>query len=186
MIKDLFIKLSNHPKRLFHVITVGLVSKSLAIKYGLDDNKAYIAGLLHDYSKYETIQFHKKYLSSSELLNYSEFDLAYHGISAANYFLKNYNLDHDIYNAVYNHVAGRPSMSELEKILFIADSVYFTGENNSHYIYQKALHNLNEAVLLSIENTFNYLKKDKLIPSKFQIETYEYYLKEEKTNEQEK
>ena len=43
-------------KRLEHILGVARLAESLALKFGLDAEKAYIAGLLHDYCKYESIE----------------------------------------------------------------------------------------------------------------------------------
>ena len=42
--------------RLNHILGVARLAKSLAIKFNLDAEKAYIAGLLHDYIKYESVE----------------------------------------------------------------------------------------------------------------------------------
>ena len=70
MIKDLVNQLSKHPKRLLHVTEVANISKSLAIKYGLNEEDAYLAGVLHDYAKYESNDFYNSYLSKDERINF--------------------------------------------------------------------------------------------------------------------
>ena len=42
-------------KRLTHILGVAQLAKRLALIFNLDENKAYVAGLLHDYYKYEPI-----------------------------------------------------------------------------------------------------------------------------------
>lgn len=179
MILDVYKQLSPYPKRLLHVINVALIAKSLAIKYNVNSDDAFIAGLFHDYSKYESDEFHTKFITNEILDKYTNDKMVYHGFSAANYLLEKYKINNDIYLSVYNHVFGRPNMTTLEKIIFVSDSIYLTGYNNTSYMYKTALVNLNKAVVEALEATFNYLKKMNVKPSIYQLETYNFY-KEEK------
>ena len=42
-----------NPKRLAHIYGVAEMAELLAKRYGIDENKAKIAALMHDYSKYD-------------------------------------------------------------------------------------------------------------------------------------
>lgn len=175
MIKDLFTRLKKHPKRLNHVITVAQVSKSLAIKYNIDPEEAFLAGLLHDYAKYNSEVFFDKYISRKEKAKYDKYYENFHAVGAANYFKKKYSINENIYNAIYYHVYGRENMEMLEKIIFVADSIYLNGPNNSRNIYKTALENLDDAVILALEMTFADLEARNLSANKFQLKTYNYY-----------
>ncbi|HKL95208.1 MAG TPA: HD domain-containing protein [Haploplasma sp.] len=175
MIKDLFNQLSKYPMRLLHVMQVANVSKSLALNYGLNGDDAYLAGLLHDYAKYETIDFYVNYLTKEERTLYINDQVNYHAIGAANYFSSKYYINEVVYDAIYYHVFGKPNMDDITKIVFIADSVYLNGKYNSRYIYEVALRNLDEAVVIALEMTFKHLEIKNLLPNKFQIETYNFY-----------
>ncbi|HHX78295.1 MAG TPA: HD domain-containing protein [Acholeplasmataceae bacterium] len=175
---DVYKKLSKHPKRLFHVNSVALTAVSLAKIYQIDFKKTYIAAIMHDYAKYENDDFYNHYISEELINKYQTTKVLYHSIAAANYAKIHYNIDEDIYNAIYNHVFGRPNMSVLEKIIFVSDSIYFTGKDHTIHLYDIALKDLNQAVIEAIRLTADSLNKRGLNLHLEQIETMNYYMKE--------
>ena len=110
-------------KRLTHILGVAELAKELAIKFNLDENKAYIAGLLHDYYKYETTEemlevindkiVEEKFKTAPQLYH------AYASSVAAN--IEFGIRDEEILNAIKYHVYGRKNMTLMEKILVISD-----------------------------------------------------------------
>ena len=97
-------------------------------------------------------------------------------IAASKYDIK----DDDILNAILNHTTGRPSMSLLEKIVFIADYI----EPNRRTIpglmesRKLAFTDIDKALLFILENILNYLENtNSEIDEKTKI-TYNYYKKE--------
>lgn len=176
MIKnDVYNHLKTHPKRLLHVINVAQIAKSLAQIYYVNEFDAYIAGLIHDYAKYDNNDFYLKYIDEETLNLYSSKSVTYHGFAAANYFLKNYEINNEIYLAVYNHVFGRIKMNLIEKIVYIADSIYLNGSRNSRYIYKTATIDLDLAVVLATSNTISYLERENLKPTDEQLQVLSYY-----------
>ena len=108
-------------KRYLHSLSVADLAKELAAIHHVDPEKAYIAGLLHDVTKYFSEEEHDAYLRfyDPEKLNYPE--SCKHSFSAK-YFLKeklNFH-DKDILNAIYNHTICF-SRDALSVILYIAD-----------------------------------------------------------------
>lgn len=172
---DVFKKLNQYHKRLFHVINVSLIAQSLAKIYDVSLEDTFIAAIMHDYAKYESMRFYKEYISLDDIIKYSETNVAYHSISAANYAKRTYNINDDIFNAISNHVFGRPNMSNLEKIIFVSDSINLTGKDNTSNLYEIAIKNLDKAVLEAINITRKSLELRNLRPHKRQIETYDYY-----------
>ena len=61
--KLVFDKFGNS-KRYIHILGVARLAKELANKFGLDEEKAYVTGLLHDFCKYETIDEMKEHLEN--------------------------------------------------------------------------------------------------------------------------
>lgn len=173
--KDVLNKLAKYPERLLHVITVARISESLAIIHKVDSNKAFLAGLMHDYAKYNENLFYEKYISSEDLLKYSNEQHLYHAISAANYFKMNYKIQDDLYDAIKNHVYGKIAMNPILKILFISDSIYLNGKNNSRYLYKLATRDLDLAVVETIKSNERYLAKKNMQLAKKQIDTLNYY-----------
>jgi len=67
--------------------------------------------------------------------------------------------DEDILNAIKHHTTGRPEMSLLEKIIFIADYIEpkreFPGVEK---VREESKKDLNKSILTALKNTINYLK----------------------------
>jgi putative nucleotidyltransferase with HDIG domain len=92
------------PKRYQHVLRVARVATRIARLLKADENKAYLAALLHDI---------ERELPQAELT---------HGHLGATYARKKFDItDQDILNAIRYHTLGRKKMSQLEKIIFVAD-----------------------------------------------------------------
>lgn len=171
-------------KRYEHTLGVAYTAMNLASIYGADIKKAEIAGLLHDCAKGmendELLETCKKYnITVTEFEKKNPFLL--HSkvgsfIAASKYDIK----DDDILNAILNHTTGRPSMSLLEKIVFVADYIepnrkMIPGLEQSRKL---AFSDLDKAMLFILDNILNYLKStNSEIDEKTEI-TYKYYKKE--------
>ncbi len=155
--------------RYSHSIKVSEKAIYLAKKYGVDVRKAELAGLLHDITKQmpdkEHLIMFEKYnikLSDIELKNKK----LWHAISGALYIKNILKIDdEDIMNSVRYHTTGRENMSELEKIIFVADFIsddrVFNGVET---IREIAEDNLDKAVAKGASITIvHLLEKNKLI-----------------------
>ena len=110
-------------KRLDHILGVARLAKELAAKFNLDEEKAYIAGLLHDYCKYESTQemleiindkaIEEKFKDAPQVLHAH----ASYVMAKDRFHIK----DEDILNGIKNHVYGRVGMTLFEKIIVISD-----------------------------------------------------------------
>ena len=68
--------------------------------------------------------------------------------------------DMDVINAIVNHTTGRPNMSRLEKIIFIADYIEPGRKQapNLKEIRKLAFMDLDQALLKILKDTLDYLK----------------------------
>ena len=160
--KDLRSKLSDY--RYYHSIRVADVSSSLADIYGIDKNKAYVAGLLHDiakeFSDLDNDKVIRKYDLYSIVNNISN-KRVLHGIIGAYYLEDKYKLDNDIINAIKYHTIGSVNMDLLGKIVFVADKI----EPNKNYpgIEEErklAYEDIDRAMILCIENNIKKLESE--------------------------
>ena len=142
-----------------HSIMVANEAKKLAIHYNLDNNKAFVAGLLHDIAKEfsdEEIDYYiKKYNIDS---NYTSLDLrpAIHSYIGAYYAKEKYNIDSEIMYAIMYHTLGSPNMSDFDKIILIADKL---GRNNKDNILEKiAYESIDKAIIYIFEYQKNKLR----------------------------
>lgn len=173
------------PKRRYiHSIAVAYTAAALAMVHDVDPQEAILAGLLHDYAKNippeEQLEYCKKH--RIELTDYErENPQIIHGKVGALMAMKKYHIrDEDVINAVINHTIGRPGMSTLEKILFVAD--YIEPERKPlpgiEEIRKIAFRDLDLAVFRVLDNIFTYLKSLGHEVDEQSKATYEYYKKE--------
>ena len=175
-------------KRYTHTMGVQHTAACLAMCYGENMEKALIAGLLHDCAKC---------LSNEELLHECEkyqLEIApverrnpflLHGKLGAYYAKQKYGIEEDdICQAISYHTTGRPNMTMLEKIIFIAD--YVEPMRKEIEGLSKVRHlvftDIDKAVYLALKGTLQYLKKQQGEIDEMTVKAYEYY-KEVITNE---
>lgn len=112
-------------RRYEHSLNVSYEAVRLAKRYGADEEKAQLAGLLHDVAKEISDKEQLKLMKSAGFLITPELELArkvWHAPAGAAYVKLKLGIeDEDIINAVRYHTTARAGMSLLEKIVFLAD-----------------------------------------------------------------
>ena len=160
-IKD-YIEKNFSEKRKSHTEGVRTTAIELAKRYGADPQKAEIAALFHDMYRgvsENSLNYYVKHLGlDSKYLN--NCNLA-HGKIAAIIMQRDFEIeDPDIINAVSYHTTGRPGMSLLEKIIYIADYVEPTRDFPGVAALREAVwRDLDEGVLLGLEQTLRLLER---------------------------
>ena len=127
------IKSSLSPYRFHHSMCVADKARELAKKHGIDEEKAYVAGILHDITKempndeqIKLIEENGYMLSDFEKSNHRIF----HQMSGAAYVEKVLGIDDkDIISGIRYHTTGRANMSLFEMIIYLAD---FTSADRSY------------------------------------------------------
>lgn len=121
-----WLKENLNEERFEHSLGVADKAKELAIKFGLDSEKAELAGLVHDcakcLSKEDLIEIMDKYCSveSCEKINPKTF----HAPAGAYVAKKEFNIyDEEILSAIRWHTIGHNNMTDFEKVIFIADKI---------------------------------------------------------------
>lgn len=141
------------PKRLNHSLNVAKAAVELAKKYGVDEQKAYICGLLHDVMKNspedEQLDVMKKAgieLSQLEMAN----PKLWHAYAGSAFLKCELNIDdEEMQSAVYYHTTAKANMSMLEEVIYIAD--YIADERDYDGVEEMrklAFENIDEAVLM--------------------------------------
>lgn len=171
--------------RFHHTLGVQTTGFSLALLYDEDYNKATYAGLLHDLAKCmdddELLEECKKYnLPISEIERANPYLL--HGKLGAYYGKTQYGVeDEDILNSIIYHTTGRPNMSLLEKIIFVADYIEPNRDEeanpNLKKIRKLAFKDIDIALLEILKSTIDYLGDNKSKIDKLTIDTFNYYNK---------
>ena len=174
------------PKDRFrHTMGVANTAACLAMRFGYDSERAYLTGLLHDCSKgYKSSEqaelagnFNLK-LSEIEVLNPALIH-AKTGAYLAN--LKYGIKDEEILSAIRCHTTGKPDMTMLEKIIYIADYIEPNRKKQPHLkeIRKACFEDLDKGLLMILSDTVEYLKNNS--PENIDemtLKTCEYYLKE--------
>ncbi|NLL80004.1 MAG: HD domain-containing protein [Clostridiales bacterium] len=171
-------------KRYEHTLGVAYTAAALAMCYGSNAKQAELAGLLHDCAKCmdnsKKINICKKHnISISEIEYQNPFLL--HAKVGSFLAMEKYGIrDKEIINAILNHTTGRPGMSELEKIVYIADYIEPNRKQapNLSVIRKLAFQDLDAALLKILEDTLFYLNTVDGEIDPMTQKTYEYYKKE--------
>lgn len=168
-------------KRYNHSLRVAKTASNLAKIYGLDEEKAYLAGVLHDCAKYNEKKYiDKLYIDISNYPVSSETDPVLHSFLGAELAKKVYNInDEDLLSAISFHTTGKANMSKLEKIIFIADAIEpardFKGIED---IRKESVVNLDETMLMLLDSSIKFLISKKSTINPLSIEARNYLIEE--------
>ncbi|OFI48949.1 HD domain-containing protein [Floricoccus tropicus] len=174
------VKAQMSKKRYEHVLAVEEQAIKLAKIHGVDEYKAGLAGLLHDYAKElpaeEFKRLIKKYDLDKDLLNWG--NNVWHGMVGIYKIQEDLGLkDKEILHAIKVHTVGCKKMSDLDKVVYVADYIEphrdFPGVYKARCLAKK---DLNEAVAYETRGTVKHLidREIKIYPQT--LETYNYYI----------
>ncbi|WP_338451547.1 bis(5'-nucleosyl)-tetraphosphatase (symmetrical) YqeK [Niallia oryzisoli] len=151
------------PHRYQHTLGVMETAVLLAKKYGVDEKKAELAAIFHDYAKFRDKEEMKSIIVEQkmdpELLEYN--GELWHAPVGAYLAEKEAGVtDPEILDAIRYHTSGRPKMTKLEKVIYLADYIepgrHFPGVEDVREI---ANQDLNQALIEAIKNTIVFLMK---------------------------
>jgi len=167
-----------------HTLGVAHTSACLAMRYGAEIDEAYLAGLLHDIAKHLDGDSMLKQAKKNKLdLNAFEKENPFilHGPVGACIAKNEYGIKNDdILNAITNHTTGRPGMSLLEKIVFIADYIEQGRDvaENLSAVRALAFKDIDECLLKILVDTISYLNSNDMpIDDRTRV-TADYYMGE--------
>lgn len=168
-------------KRYEHTLGVAYTASCLAMCYDENVKNAELAGLLHDCAKcldnskkIKICEKHNIHVNEIEAKN----PFLLHAKVGSFLAMEKYGVrDKDIINAILNHTTGRPGMSKLEKIIYIADYIEPNRKHapNLAEIRKLAFKDLDKALLRVLEDTLVYLETIKSDIDPMTQKTYEYY-----------
>jgi predicted HD superfamily hydrolase involved in NAD metabolism len=152
------LKKSIRTDRYIHSVNVMNSALSLAGLYGVDKNKAAVAGLLHDCAKdlknEDTYEINKKFDIETDEITKRQPELLHGHVGA--YIAKIcYGItDKEILNAIKFHTTGKENMNMLEKIIFISD--YIEPRRNFPGVYdirEWVTKDIDRAIVLALDST---------------------------------
>lgn len=166
-----------------HTLCVMKKCRELSELYSENIEKSEIAGLLHDCCKEMTTDKMLQYIDESDIIYENEFysmQHIWHGfcgsvIAREIFFIT----DIEILNAIKYHTVARPFMSNLEKIVFMADLI---SEDRQYKDVEKIREDIKG---LDLNNAFTYVLKESILflisknkpIYKETIDSYNYYIK---------
>ncbi len=152
-------------KRARHTMQVADYAKKLAPQFGVDAEKAYLAGLLHDCTKCYSTDWHIQYAEKNGI-RLTEEDLKspqiLHQYTGAVFAKKELDVtDQEILSAIECHTTGKADMTPMELLLFFADSCEpsrtYSGVENIRCVGE---HDLKNGVKMLLDSMVSALQKN--------------------------
>ena len=174
-----WLKENLNEKRYIHTLGTANCAKELAKQFGLNQDKAYLAGLLHDcakcFSNEKLLDIIHQHLDveECEMLNYKTL----HAPVSAYIAETEFNItDKEIISAIRWHTLGKLNMTDFEKIIFIADKIESNTRDKEYSDKIRELlfqdNGLNKALLKCYKETIKSLVKRDLKICLLTIEIY--------------
>lgn len=174
-----WLKENLNEERYLHTLGTADCARELALKFGLNAEKAYMAGLLHDcakcFSNEKLLEIIKTNLSveESEMQNYKTLHAPVSAYIASEQFGVK---DSEILSAIRWHTLGKLDMSDFEKIIFIADKIEPNTRDKEYSEKIRSLleedNGINKALLKCYKETIKSLVKRNLKICLLTIEIY--------------
>ncbi|MBP5357472.1 MAG: bis(5'-nucleosyl)-tetraphosphatase (symmetrical) YqeK [Clostridia bacterium] len=174
-VNDLYNKYGMKESRIRHSFSTALCGVKLAKRLDVDTNKAAIALLLHDIGKYVSREEAEKLgiVFSSEIEKMPK-PIIHAEIGAEILSQLEKIEDKEIINAVRYHTTGRPEMSALEKIVYLADYIEplraFPGVDK---IREATTISIDEGLFAGLANSILHVDEKTLYP--LTKSAYDYY-----------
>ncbi|MCP3762663.1 bis(5'-nucleosyl)-tetraphosphatase (symmetrical) YqeK [Domibacillus sp. A3M-37] len=155
------VKVQLTDKRYTHTLGVMETAVMLAKRYGADVKKAELAAIFHDYAKFRPKEEMKQILIDEQedvrLLQFHH--ELWHAPAGAALVRKEAGVkNEEVLSAIRWHTTGRPGMTRLEKIVYLADYIepgrLFPGVDDVRTIAEQ---NLDDAVLAAVKNSIIFL-----------------------------
>ena len=163
-------------RRYRHTAYVAVEAVSLAKQTGVDPEKAFLAAALHDVAKKLSVEQLKElgYLPDPEIP-----EPVVHAFAGAYMAEHIFGVeDPDVINAIRYHTTGRPAMSKLEKVIYVADCIEKTRDYEGVGSFRRAVYrDFESGFLCCMKGTIELLDRSagRQRVSKLTREAYEYY-----------
>ena len=167
--------------RYAHTMGVMYMCAALAMAHGYDLNAAQTAGLLHDCAK--CIPNKKKLkLCEQHQIQLTDFEknhpVLIHAKLGAYIAEEKYDIvDPEILSSIVWHTTGKPAMTKLEKIVYIADYIEPLRDKAKglEEVRKTAFRDLDDCMYVILRNTLEYLGDDPKEVDKNSKDAFAYY-----------
>lgn len=175
------LKVDLRPERYLHTLGVSAMAVKLGKVYGADIKKCEIAGLLHDCAKSMSIE-DMNAICNRYFIELSEEEKNHHGIlhgkAGAFYAVEKYGIkDSEIIDAIFTHTTGKPDMTLLQKVIYVADYIEegrtFSPKLNEYR--ERALTDLDSVLVDILKDCIEHITEKGYYLFPLTQETYDYY-----------
>ena len=170
------------PSRVPHVAGCEHEAVKLAERWGEDPGDAAEAGILHDITKKlsmpEQLKLAEKYGIVFDALERENIKLT-HAITGAALSRDLFGVTGRVYDAIRWHTTGRPDMTMLEKIIYLADYIEPTRDfPGVEPLRALAYEDIDAAMALGLKMSLDELNAAGIVPHNDSVEAYRWYGKE--------
>lgn len=168
-------------KRYIHSLNVADTAVKMADHYGVDREKIYLAGILHDCGKFCKDDMAREYVKKigyqADAIEWAQPGLL-HSVIGEHMARQEYGVtDAEILGAIRWHTTGRAGMSVFEKIIYIADYIEpgrkFEGLEDMR---AEAFRDLDRCIVLCADSTIRYILDHGYLLHPKTVETRNYSL----------
>ncbi|OEF96256.1 bis(5'-nucleosyl)-tetraphosphatase (symmetrical) YqeK [Desulfuribacillus alkaliarsenatis] len=164
-------------QRFEHTKRVIVVAKDLAKHYNQSIEKVMLAALFHDYAKELPKEKMRNILTDHGRKDILAMAPAIWHAPVGAYLVQSYPFGKEIFDAVCYHTTGRKMMSDIEKIIFLADYIEpsrsFPGVEEVRNMTWK---NLDEAMYLALNLNIEKLLKKHFLIAEITVDARNYFL----------
>ena len=166
-------------KRVAHVLGCENEAVSLANRWGEDPERAAVAGILHDITKKlsaeEQLKLCEKYGIINDAAEVANPKLL-HAKTGAAFARELFGIEDDIYGAIRWHTTGKPDMTLLEKIIYLADFVEPTRDfPGVEELRELCFEDIDAAMAKGLEMSLEFIRSSGAEPYKDSVEACEWY-----------
>lgn len=169
------------PRRRAHVQGCEQEAVRLAKRWGADASDAAEAAILHDatkkFDRTEQLLLCRKYDIVVDMAE-SESKNLLHAKTGAAWARARFGVTDEVYNAILWHTTGRPDMTLLDKVVFLADCMEPTRDYAGvDALRAVAYESLDQAVILALQQGLESLNRRGIEPHPRSVEALEWLLK---------
>ncbi len=169
------------PKRFAHTLNVEKMAIALAHQHGADPAQAALAALLHDVAKEQSQGEMLRMLQKNAIMASDTLQSpvpVWHGVCAAILAKTKWGVTDDaVLSAIACHTTGKPNMSQLDKIIYLADMLCeerdFAGVEPLRTL---AYQDLDAAMGACLAHTLHYLKQGGKTLDPLSLAAYQDYI----------
>lgn len=169
-------------KRYYHSLEVAKKALELTerLSLGLDNEKVYLAGLLHDAAKLKSDDFLWNIIKKefpNDLDKFKDSKPIWHSLAGPFVVKAEYGIcDEEILSAICYHSTGKVNMSTLDKVLFVADYIEDTrGGDYTKEAINASFISLDKALKIILNQKVDFLRKSGKIICELTLEALKYY-----------